>query len=210
MSEPSEDERYRLFALDAALRTEADYIMAQSGLGKIIHEAGFGPVGSYIMQTMTWRDLDFERPTDSPAWERHWELGTKLVKTGWVWRLRCLDAYRDPRGLEEDGYYWGLQVTDPQGGEIWKFDLWTARPEEFERAAPDRRLWADLLNDDTRCQILSIKEKVCHLPEYRQNLLSVHIYEAVLEHKIGTIDEFHEWWIRKYGKNTSPGEFWYR
>ena len=37
------------------------------GLGQIIREEGFHPVGSYVMKTMTWRDLDFERYDESPG-----------------------------------------------------------------------------------------------------------------------------------------------
>jgi hypothetical protein len=92
------------------------------------------------------------------------------------------------------GFYWGIWVTDPAGGETWKIDLWTARPEEFERAAPKRPLWDNKLNEDTRYNILVIKEAVCMLPEYRQSLLSTHIYEAVLEHGVHDIEGFWEWW----------------
>jgi hypothetical protein len=45
-----------------------------------------------------------------------------------------------------------------------------------------------------------IKEAVCDLPEYRNILLSVHIYEAVLEHGVRSIDKFWEWWKIHYGK----------
>ena len=50
------------------------------------------------------------------------------------------------------------------------------------------------MNDETRYHILVIKEAVCNLPEYRDSLLSMHIYEAVLEHDVRSIDEFWEWW----------------
>jgi hypothetical protein len=201
MSENSGKNRQRLFSLDASLRAEADTILEQSGIGKIIREAGFKPVGSYTMHTMTWRDLDFERIDNRPGWQQHWELGAKLAHTGWAWRLRCLDAYREPSGTDK-GLYLGIWVNSPAGGDTWKLDLWTARLEEFESAAPNRSLWESKLTEDTRYHILEIKEAVCMLPEYRQSLLSVHIYEAVLEHGIRGIDEFWTWWKkRKKTKN---------
>ena len=45
-----EENRRRLFALDAGLRAEADKMLEESGLGEIIREEGFKPVGSYVMQ----------------------------------------------------------------------------------------------------------------------------------------------------------------
>lgn len=193
MDKALEENRERLFALDTSLRAEADRMLEESGLGRIIKEEGFKPVGSYVMKTMTWRDLDFERCDESPDWWEHWELGTRLAKLKWVWRLAAINAYLDPRSADE-GYYWGLRASRPGEKNYWKLDLWTARREEFERGAPKRTLWESRLNDDTRYDILVIKEAVCMLPEYKESLLSTHIYEAVLEHGIKGIDNFWEWW----------------
>lgn len=174
MTKTLEENRRRLFSLDAKLRAEADRILEQSGIGIIIREEGFKPVGSYIMRTMTWRNLDFERTDDQPDWQRHWTLGLKLAHTGWAWRLRCLNAYREPGGTDK-GLYWGIWVNNPAGGDTWKIDLWTARPEEFELGSPRRSLWMSRLTEDSRYHILVIKEAVCNLPEYHKRLLSAHI-----------------------------------
>jgi len=199
MDKSLEENRKRLLALDASLRAEADKILKESGLGKIIKEKGFHPVGSYVMKTMTWRDLDFERYDESPDWQEHWELGTKLAQLKWVWSLQGLNAYADPRHLFDLGYYWGLRAVRPGEKDFWKLDLWTARREEFEGSAPKRPLWESRLNDNTRYDILVIKEAVCLLPEYIDSHLSTHIYEAVLENGVHGIDEFWEWW-KKRGK----------
>ena len=197
MDESLEENRRRLFALDSGLRAEADRMLEESGLGRILKEEGFVPVGSYVMQTMTWRDLDFERCDDSPDWQEHWELGLRLNRNKWLWRFDCLDAYRDPRNRKDAGYYWGLRAVRPGERQFWKMDLWTARREDFERGAPQRPLWERKLNDNTRYDILVIKEAVCSLPEYGNSLLSTHIYEAVLENGVRGIDEFREWWKKK-------------
>ena len=76
----------------------------------------------------------------------------------------------------------------------------TWRDLEFERSAPHRPLWESRLTEDSRYDILAIKEAVCTLSEYRNTLLSVHIYEAVLEDGVQSIDEFWEWWNKHYGK----------
>ena len=189
-----------LFAMDEALRAEADRMLADSGFGPILGELGFVAVGSYPMRTMTWRDLDFERTQDPPDWADHWDLGTRLAKTGWCWRLTCIDAYRPASGEEGGGLYWGLRAANPAGGETWKLDLWTAR--EFGHAK--REKWMSLLTEEKRAQILAIKEVVCHEPEYRRTLLSVHIYDAVLEHGIEGLEQFREWWLIHAVKPWNP------
>ena len=200
MTESLDKNRRRLFALDAGLRAEADVMLDQSGLGSIIREEGFKAVGSYAMQTMTWRNLDFERTDDHPDIKPHWELGARFAQNGWVWGLRYIDASRDPRTPGDEGFYWRIEATNPRGGEIWTVDLWTARQEVFERGAPNRPLWESRLTEDTRYHILVIKEALCKLPEYGKSIHSWHIYEAVLEHGIRSIDEFWGWWKKHYGK----------
>jgi hypothetical protein len=194
-------EKERLFKLDEQLRAEADELLQQTGLGQVIAEAGYKAVGSYSMKLMTWRDLDFERISSQPDWQQHWEFGALLARNPLVWGYRCLNAYRSPQYPADEGYYWGLEVTGLQGEKCWKIDLWTARAEEFMRATPKRSLWNSKLNDENRFRILAIKEAVCGLPEYRSSMLSVHIYEAVLENNVRSPEEFLGWWRKQYGNN---------
>ena len=194
----------QLFALDEALHAEAEEMLAASGTGPILADAGYRAVGSYPMRTMVWRDLDFERPAD-PDWRTHWEVGTRLAETRWCVRLQCVDVYRE--NWQDYGLYWGLRVADPErkhvarpgDPEIWKLDLWTARAEEFARMAPRRETWAAAMTEEARSHVLAIKKAVCTEPEYRKALLSVHIYEAVLERGIQDLGEFRRWWQGMYG-----------
>ena len=114
--------------------------------------------------------------------------------------MRYLDASREPRTPGDEGFYWRLDVAEPDGGEIWSIGMWTARPEVYERSAPKRPLWMSKLNDDSRYHILEIKNVVCKSPEYRKSLHSWDIYEAVLENDIRGINEFWDWRRVKYGK----------
>ena len=202
MATPSDEaERLRLFRLDDDLHLEADRLLAQSGLGQILRSDGFKPQGSYVMRTMTWRDLDFERHQDPPDWNAHWDLGKRLAETRWPWRASCINAYREPGGREQ-GLYWGLRVYDPAGpeGPVWKIDIWTARPEEFASQCPNRARWQAALTDNAHLGILKIKQAVCSLPEYRKTLLSVHVYEAVIDFGMRDPESFMRWW--QTHKNT--------
>jgi hypothetical protein len=188
----------RLFALDAALRAEADAMLAASGLGVIIAEAGYIPVGSYAMRAMTWRDLDFELYVDEVDWERHWQIGLQLARAGWGRRIVCSDGFR--RAEQEPSYYWGLRVSDPALGclydddeRIWKLDLHMSTPEHFARALAPRECWAALMTEEARAEILALKEALCHTPDYRRAILSVHLYEAVLEAGVRGMKQFEDW-----------------
>ena len=194
MSSLPPEEAQRLIAMDEQLRAEADRMLAESGLGEIIAEAGYEPVGSYSMRTMTWRDLDFERFQEPPDWGDHWDFGRKLAETGRPWRQVCVDSYRDPRDPRGNSFYWGLRVSFPTNGPTWKLDLHTARASDFTSGHELRSNWLRNLTDEARLHILAIKEAVCSTPEYRDTMLSVHIYEAVIERGVRDLDEFMRWW----------------
>ena len=195
-----QDDAGRLIALDERLRSEGQCLLAESGIGVILEQAGYVPVGSQVMRTMTWRDLDFERPESAPDWELHWEIGTRLAHTGWCIRLNCVDSYRQQ--AHDPGLYWGLRVADPSRSEptpagdptLWKLDLWSIPPRTLQCNHARCEHWISLMADEKRADILALKEAVCHEPEYRRTMLSIHIYEAVLEHDISGLARFRRWW----------------
>jgi hypothetical protein len=190
-----------LFQLDSSIRAEADFMLKETGLGKIINEAGYKPVGSYVMHTMTWRDLDFERLQEHHDWQQHLEFGTKLMQIDWLWEFDCMNTFITSYFPNlPQGFYWGLRGEYPKSGPTWKFDLWTARAEEFERGLPRMAEWLNKMTEESRFYILAIKDALCNTIEYRRTIHSVDIYEAVLDCNIHTLEEFWEWWRRKYGK----------
>ena len=194
MSDLPMAEARRLLALDEQLRAEADRMLDESGLGEIIAQSGYQSVGSYAMRTMTWRDLDFERFQEPPAWDDHWDIGRRFAETGWPWRQVSVNAYRDPRDPRGNSFYWGLRVDFPRNCPTWKLDLHTARASDFVYGRELRSSWLGKLTEDARLHILAIKDAVCKRPEYRDTLLSVHVYEAVLDHGVRGPDAFMQWW----------------
>ena len=204
-------EAEELFALDEALRAEGQRVLADSGIGAIIDEAGFAPVGSQAMRTMTWRDLDFERPESPPDWEQHWEIGRRLAMTGWCVRLNCVNATRE--SPQDPGLYWGLRVAHPDTREatpkdapsIWKLDLWRIPPDDFERNHRQCERWLSLMTEEKRASVLAIKRALCYGPEYRRTVLSIHIYRAVLEHGVGDLPAFRTWWEENVPQRPALG-----
>jgi hypothetical protein len=193
-----ESEAADLFAREEALRAEADVMLVAAGIGRLLAEAGYVAVGSYAMRTMTWRDLDFECHADADR-EAHWEIGARLMRTGWCWRFSYINAYREG----QKGLYWGCRVADPalpgpfskDDPRGWKLDVWRAPWEDFVASGVGRReRWAELMTEPKRATILAIKAAICHRPEYRDTMLSVHVYEAVLEQGVEDLDGFLSWW----------------
>lgn len=181
-------ETERLFSLDAALRAEGDQMLSETGLGALLAEAGYHPVGSYAMRTMTWRDLDYHRYAQ-PEWEEQWEFATHLAGSGACYRLTVEDFTVHPSPSLPRGIYIGARAFWRE--QVWKLDLWTALREEFPT---DRNeVWQRLLTEDKRARILAIKEAICDGPQYRRTILSIDIYEAVLERDITTVDDFLRW-----------------
>jgi len=193
----------RLFALDEGLRAEADRVLAESGIGAILNEYGYQPVGSYVMRTMTWRDLDFELPEDPPQRDIKWDFGSRLARTGWCVRLQFED-FRPQQAPElPKGLYWGARLVEPALRDqvrydgfvdIWKLDMWSGPPSVFAANGQRGAEWMHKITDETRSYILAVKEAVCYNPEYRRTMLSVHIYDAVLHHGVRDVAAFREWW----------------
>ncbi|MGD0110795.1 MAG: hypothetical protein ABSD48_02920 [Armatimonadota bacterium] len=175
----------RLLAAEASLRSEADAMLAASGIGAILAGAGYTAVGSYAMRTMTRRDLDFEH-AEEPDWARHWEVGTQLAGTRWCVRLRCTDVYKE--AWQGYGLYWEVRVVDPvregpakpDDPSVWNLDLWTARAHEFAPTRALRAAWMSAMTEEARSCILALKEILCREPKYGRSLTAMHIYEAVL------------------------------
>ena len=190
-----------LFAAESALRAEADDMLARSGIGPILSSAGYHAAGSYVMRTMTWRDLDLEREGDADL-QSHWDVGTQLAQTGWLWRASYVDA-RGEEGVDRPpGLYWGLRLSDPSRpspATVWKMDLWAFGPVQARKLAAARSAWASLMTEELRAEILAIKRDVCAAPEYRKTLFSVHVYEAVLECGVRNTEVFWEWWRERIG-----------
>ncbi len=174
----------------------------RQGLRAILAEYGYQAVGSYAMRTMTWRDLDYERPEESPDWPRHWEIGTQLAATGWCVRLNCVNHYWE--GWYLPGLYWGLRVADPrkcasaarEDPTVWKMDLWSLPAEGYHRGRAQCEAWLSQMTEESRALLLAIKAR--H-PDYRRSLLSVHVYEGVLEHGAQSEEEFRVWWEGRHG-----------
>lgn len=113
---------------EAALRAEADALLA-GGLRDAL--ASYGEVhvvGSYRMGLMAWRDLDIHLVPHVLDRSLFFELGRRIAELLGPRRMH----YRDETGADSTalprGLYWGVHLGDVRASG-WKLDIWaTGRP----------------------------------------------------------------------------------
>lgn len=91
---------------------------------------------------------------------------------------------------EDEGLYWQLRYR--HGGEVWKIDMWALRedhpgPSSSWLVEPMRAV----LTTESRRTILTLKRTLAENNDVRCG--SIHIYRAVLEDGVTTVDEFRAW-----------------
>jgi hypothetical protein len=180
-----------LFALEEAIRAEADEILWERGLHRLLAQYGdVYPAGSYALQLMAWRDLDLYLVAPGITVGTFFALGRRIAELLDVPRLH----YRDERvghtpGLPRDGLYWGIYLGDERAG-AWKIDLWAMDEEEHGRLQAHVDAIAARLNSEARRGILRIKSACWMRPGYRLRYSSQDIYRAVLDHGVADVGSF--------------------
>jgi hypothetical protein len=90
----------------------------------------------------------------------------------------------------DEGLYWQLRYHHE--GEEWKIDMWTLRhdhpgPLSTWMVEPMRAA----LTSESRRTILNLKRALAERPDLRCG--SIHVYRAVLDAGVGTLQEFQDW-----------------
>jgi hypothetical protein len=182
----------RLDQLNASLKSEADIILYNHDILGLLAPHGT-PVllGSYMLNTMTWADLDFYLIRDEPDPADFFELGKKMLRV--LHPLR-LDYHNNlsghwpqfPRGL-----YWGVRTSHglPQQ---WKIDVWCLGPVLAQKLMDEQAALRDRITPETRQAILRIKSRFCTHPRYHMGFASWDIYTAVLDRGMRTAEDFEE------------------
>jgi len=190
--------REELLALDEAIRAEADEILWEWGLHRLL--AGYGevyPTGSYALRLMTWRDLDLYLVAPGITVGAFFGLGRQIAELLGASKMR----FRNERvghtpGLPRDGLYWGIYMGDERAG-AWKIDLWAMDEEEHSRLQVYLDAIAARLSGKARHRILRIKSACWMRPGYRLRYSSRDIYRAVLDHGVADVGAFDAY-LRKH------------
>ena len=174
-----------LITQSQAIKKEADLVLNKLDLLPILKKYGQTEiVGSYKYDLMLNRDLDIH--LFNPKFDRTLALSIfqDLIKIKGLKKYMFDDWYHWLNSRWPKGYYLGLKYI--HRGNEWKIDIWC-----LDNQNTNEKKWSNLikknLNDRNREIILTLKD-------YRNKKLpqipSVDIYQAVLVHNIGNIDQF--------------------
>ena len=148
-------------------------------------------LGSSALGLMVWTDIDLTVSCPGLTIENALETMRPVYAHPLVKRVRYLNevGHFNPTGLKlHDRYYFGVYFHAISEIE-WKIDIsfWIGVEEHPE---PVHEAVARKLTEETRLSILWIKDVWYRLSTYRDQVFSVDIYDAVLEHGVRTPSEF--------------------
>ncbi len=149
---------------------------------------------------MVWRDIDLTVLCPSLDVEPVFEIGRSLAAHPHLRKL----GFRNDTGRWNtdpdypDGLYWALEYRTPTGA-AWNVDVWFLREGTTQFDLQHLETLLPRLTPETRLAILRIKDAWHGRPEYRSEIRSYHIYEAVLEHGVRTPDGFQTYLTERRG-----------
>jgi hypothetical protein len=174
------------------LQREAQAVLAELDVIPLLSRVGtVRQHGSSTLELMVWRDLDLAVSSPGLPIENVFEVMRPLYLNAQVRQVRYLNDSGpfNPTGQHvHERYYFGCYYNASMGSE-WKVDIsfWLAHgghPEPVQDALEQR------LTPELRLPILWIKDTWYRLPVYRNEVFSIDIYDAVLEHNVRTPGQF--------------------
>ena len=168
-------------------------MLYEKGLLSVLSSFGRPHIsGSYLLNLMTWRDLDIYLEMDKLNEEKFFELGNKInallkpVKMSFRNELLAKS-----KGLPE-GLYWGIYLGDERKG-AWKVDVWAVETKECKRLTEYCEALKQKITPGDALRILEIKSQCWMDPGYRRTYSSGDIYTAVLGKNVTDIEGFREY-----------------
>ena len=180
------------------LREEASKVLNKEGLLTLLQDYGDTRViGSYTLDTMTWRDIDISmKLPDAKDVMLFFTIGKGIAKMFQITKMSFSNHYiRNFPGYDH-GLYWGIQLLYDQ--QEWKIDLWGYGETDYEKHMSEFDDLHEQLQQADRDAVLRIKYIISQHPEYRGDMYnSMKVYQAVIEDKITSVEEFNMWIERK-------------
>jgi hypothetical protein len=177
----------------ATLRAEAHGLLHGEGLLDLLR--AHGPtyvVGSYTLDLMTWADVDIcvQLPDekDIPAF---FEIGKRIANEFQTLKMTFSNQFLRTDVPFDRGLYWGIRLL--HAGRTFKIDLWGHGEDGYRDEVKEFKALRQSLAGAGRMAILRIKDTICREKEYGPVISSVHVYRAVAEQGVETVDGFRNW-----------------
>ena len=191
-----------IIAHSRSLRDETSNLLNHEGLLPMLKSFGTTRViGSYTLDTMTWRDIDISmKLPDEQDIALFFEIGRKFATKFQITKMSYSNHFiRNFPGFDH-GLYWGIRLHYAE--QEWKIDLWGYGEKDYHKHMADfDRLHKEIQHAD-RTTILRIKHAVSQRPDYRGDVYnSMAVYRAVLMGKVTSLEEFNRWIERDTNAN---------
>ncbi len=192
-----------IIALSRSLRNEASNLLNHEGLLPLLKSFGTTRViGSYTLDTMTWRDIDISmKLPDEQNIGLFFEIGRRIATKFHVTKMSYSNHFiRNFPGFDH-GLYWGIRLCYAE--REWKIDLWGYGETDYETHMADFDVLHNQLQHVDRTTILRLKHAISQRPDYRGDVYnSMAIYQAVLTGNVTSLEEFYAWIERNSDANT--------
>jgi hypothetical protein len=173
--------------LNNELKSEIDEILAEYSFINLLKSYGNVLVtGSYSYDLMAWRDYDLvielNDYTTETVYKLVEEIGVKLNPD----KLLILNNLNKTEPNRPQGVWLGVYI------EGWKIDIWLMNSVNFDKEVLNSQKLKERLKDVNRETLISIKSELSKDPDYHVKFSSVDLYEAFLEGKVSSAEEFYE------------------
>lgn len=177
-----------LLSRSTSIQREANEFLQQE-LSDLLDKYGEVFVGgSYFYDLMVWRDLDIYMKAPTITIHEFFQLGAEITE-----RSAAVKSYfTNNRGQNPNGLYWGIRLGDTRAG-AWKLDIWAVDEPDYQRHVDYAQTIRQRLTSETRALILQIKDAYWQSAAYRNQITSHVIYEAVLDQKVKSLEEFQQY-----------------
>ena len=184
------------------LREEASNLLNKGGLLTLLNSYGTTRViGSYTLDTMTWRDIDIsiELPDEEDV-GLFFEIGRKIALKFQITKMSYSNHFiRNFPGFDHGLYLGTLLLYNEHE---WKIDLWGYGQTDFNAHMADFDALHKEIQQADRTALLRIKYEISQRPDYRGDVYnSMAVYQAVLNDNVKTIEDFNRWIERKSNAN---------
>jgi len=206
----SPDRAAALLRQQEELQAQARAVLADLRLMDAVAQVGMPVhIGSSVLGLMVWRDIDVTVVSPGLSAARAFQIMQPVVTHPRVAQARYVNETRplnDTKPPHDERYYFAaFYRAEPTTD--WKIDVsfWTSAAPRHEPAYMEAT--SHKLTDETRLAILWIKDIWHRLPAYRTEVVSMDIYDAVLDHGVHTPAEFDAY-LRERGKPPRRTSHW--
>ena len=185
------------------LRQEATDLLYTEGLLPMLKSFGTTRViGSYTLDTMTWRDIDISmKLPDAQDVALFFEIGNMIATKFKITKMSYSNHFiRNFPGFDH-GLYWGIQLL--YADQEWKIDLWGYGETDYHKHMAEFDVLHNQIQQADRTAILRIKHAISQRPDYRGDVYnSMAVYRAVLTEKVTSLEAFNVWIERNSHANS--------